>query len=644
MFQAGSTAVHTGFWFDHEHGRFRGPCLTLPNKQAAVLLAFLAVLVTFTANRSWKICRFVLLRVVHSSDTEPSHIAGRKRQRQVVLRNSETAGGALVSLLEVSATRRSGLSLWRKDVWRSVFLAVFALGHWAAFIAMGILTSQIIVGRTVTSSVTDTCGQWAGKGLSSDLEVNSDLDRTIYDTHRSLLLNQTLDADNYVRNCYEKGVSRGILDCGKLMSRSLPFVVEHNASCPFDEAVCLMGDNSAFGMDTGHIAFSDLGINYKFAKDLSVRRRTVCAPIDAEVFRERVITSETLPALQGNETLTFYSFVSYQGENRSDLYRNDNFSTDYTLRSFHFIPDLVDLAEPLGPSAPDHDVSIITLRGGGVTFQNVQDDPWFSAHEQKQYDNSTGIIPTDWKRYRMDRFLNVLGCDERVQLCSAVTGLCTPWSGLYSEVTEGLVSDYLADPTLQEKSPEDFNSILYASIMVRLVVLYTSIPESIQSRSASSALQASRYLVDGDQYRLESEQWKLELDYWFSMALARLQLEVFNTIEKPPSVDAESAQNLWAAQPSLLRLCGRVKFRSVDHTTLSTIGVVVVLVVSCFLTVLSFFDVVVERCFRKRHSTLVSDWVDSENLTLLEKSERQRKKSSPYENDKTGIVVNTMEA
>ncbi|KAJ4175549.1 hypothetical protein NW759_017665, partial [Fusarium solani] len=57
---AGEGAVFLGFWVDHGRGNILGATLTLRARHALVLLAFLAVLVTFAATRSWLFWRFLL--------------------------------------------------------------------------------------------------------------------------------------------------------------------------------------------------------------------------------------------------------------------------------------------------------------------------------------------------------------------------------------------------------------------------------------------------------------------------------------------------------------------------------------------------------------------------------------------------------
>lgn len=50
---ANHTAVRTGVWTDHSRGSGNGKLLTLPEREAHVLLIFLALFVAFTGYKLW---------------------------------------------------------------------------------------------------------------------------------------------------------------------------------------------------------------------------------------------------------------------------------------------------------------------------------------------------------------------------------------------------------------------------------------------------------------------------------------------------------------------------------------------------------------------------------------------------------------
>lgn len=620
MAEAGSNAVHTGFWIDRDReGPVRGATLTLTNRKAVALLAFLAILVTFVANRSFKICRFWLHRSIHPSDARTDSVTRKaKMGPQVILRNSETAGSTLVSLLEISIFERSGSPVSGRAMLTSMLMKLAIMAHWLVFIALGILTSQVVMGRTVVSRRTSTCGKWGVKGPAPSIEsVNASGEYA--KATNELWYNWTMDADNYVHNCYGEQSARGFFDCSKFMSRSLPFSEEHNVACPFEHGICLAGDNSAFAMDSGNISFSALGLNRKHSKDLSIRRRSTCAVVDPNPFYIGSLTIEdpTLPSTE-NQTAFVWSFSTDEsGANLTLPYRRLSGSSTYELREYSYIGNSSYTAsKALLPDGNTNDVSIMLLRGQGVEYFDVQDDPWFAAHTEVEWNNSTGIVPPVYKRYQLDNFLNVLVCDERSQFCNHITGQCTQWHGLLNDFGD-LVSA-LGDPLLRE-GMDGYVDMKQSATIVMGSVMMSYISLSIQGRGYA-ALQASKFFNNGAQYRLDPEQWKIELRYWFKMALARIQLEVFNTIERPVNVDPNRSENSWGEELSSA-LCGNIKFRSANHTSLSVAGIVAILLSVAILTIISFFDqFLASRFLRGRFRNFISAWEETENLALLKKT------------------------
>ena len=613
MADAGSDAIHTGFWRDYDRGgRLRGSTLTLTNEKAAALLAFLAIVVTFAANRSFKIFRFCLHHFIHPADDEPDAVTAAKRRRQVILRNSETAGGALVSLLDTTISERSGATVPVRAISKSVLLKLLITAHWLVFIALSVLTSQTVIGKTVVSRRTDTCGKWVTPEPPA-LHKSPDAMEDWQSALNQFWYNETLDADNYVHNCYDDKSSRWFFDCTKFVSRSLSFSEENDVPCPFGHGFCFNGENSAFAMDSGNISFSALGINKKHSKDLSVRRRTTCALVDPHPFIVSMVTSEEA----GNQTTVEYSFgTRSSGGNDSVFYRDEGYTETYDLKEYLYVNNTAN--KVLQPNKSTNDVTVLLLRGANVYFLDAQDDLWFTAHHEVSFDNSTGLIKPGYARYTMDNFLNVLVCDERIHFCNQITGQCTQWRGLLdgSESLVTTVGDQLVTED-EEGAVDMFVSIVMVSSCMDASYIYNS----IQGRG-HAALQAIKYYNLGTQYRLDREQWKVELRYWFNMALARVQLAVFNTIEKSVHVDAERSRNLWADDDIVLNgFCGCIKFRSARHTSLSTTGIMVILLCTLTLTFISFLDqLIASRFLRGRFQHFISVWEETENLALLNRT------------------------
>ncbi|KAM0431287.1 hypothetical protein ACHAPT_005258 [Fusarium lateritium] len=615
-----STPTTLGVWKDHSRHAFSSTTLTLSNRDAAVLLAFLATLVAITGVRSWRISRFAMYMAFTSRpDVEISAndegASDELLPQQVILRNSETATGAAVGLLSYTYLSKEAKATKLQQRLKGTLFGIIALGHWATFIVLSILTSQIVLGRTVVSKATSSCGKWGPDTNSSDFNV----------VYNELGLNATLDADNYVQNCYFNHVKSGIFDCERLMSQSIPISVSNDAECPFPSNVCRT--KFALAVDTGNVSLAHLGINTRLAHDLYFRRRSVCAPIREDLFFVGTYTSANLSWFKPDEKMSAYRFITSTDEMPfyDHLVRHDNRSLAYKLDAYHFpfpYPLPESLATPLHFTdqlrVGYHGPSIVLLSGRGITFTKQSDDALWSVHTEVEYPNGTfqGIdlskLPTT---YRMDRALNIIGCDERFQLCVKHTNRCLPWSGLLPRVNMTAVDERAASDKILARD---------LSIPISLledVIPDTSIPAVLAGRDGSSALRASRHTRDGEQYFLEKEQWKTEVTYWFAVAIAKLQLSIFNTIQGPSGLPPNSTMNLWADSPNM-NLCGRIKYRSAGHTSLSFVGVVVVIVVSAFLITVSLFDIIVDRVPKKWRGRRLTQWEASESLALLERQKR----------------------
>ncbi|KAM5366857.1 hypothetical protein ACJZ2D_010309 [Fusarium nematophilum] len=220
---------------------------------------------------------------------------------------------------------------------RSIFLSALVLGHGVTFIALP----------------TSSCGLW---------EVNHTSTTGANQLYNEWRLNSTLDADNYVQNCYFGSEGIGVFDCETLVSQSLPFSVSHDVDCPFESHVCRT--DSAFAMDTRNISLAQLGINSK------------------ELFYFETITSEDRSWLKGDENMTIYKFdtglnipengtVRYLIQRRPPLGNTPLRLSDELTTGYH------------GPS-------IVLLSGRGITFPEQSDDPLWSVHTEVKYGN--GIL------------------------------------------------------------------------------------------------------------------------------------------------------------------------------------------------------------------------------------------------------------
>jgi hypothetical protein len=323
---------------------------------------------------------------------------------------------------------------------------------------------------------------------------------------------------------------------------------------------------------------------------------------------------------------------TYQFGKDLDLPFKTSKENNFGLLAFYLVDDPEDIVPAIRPnSSVSNEVTLVLLRGNGIVFVEAQDDPFFSAHQDVQYINDTGKIPAGYHRYQMDRFLNIIACSEQYRFCSSITDGCTQWEGLIRPP----IIDVESDPVLfGSKLPGDNSETLdFVSnhVLVQMVMQETALSMSIRRRG-QAALQASRFLNDGEQARLLPEQWKFELEYWFMMALARLQLAIFNTIERPANLDAFRATNLWQ-QPKyklLLSTCGRIKYKDPHHTSLSTFGLIMILVFSGVILFGSFIAMILPSNMWTKRWIAVMEWQRDEVLALVERREEQVRPTNAF--------------
>ena len=148
----GTNAVYEGFWHNRDRGRILGATLTLRDSRAIPLVAALAIIVGLAGNRSWHTSRLLWHSCLHTQDSDKIAVRQNRRKEQVILRNSETAGGATVGFIEMWFEIGIVRTI-RECSPKSIVLLLYAVGHWLSFIALGVLVSQIVVGKFVVSKV-----------------------------------------------------------------------------------------------------------------------------------------------------------------------------------------------------------------------------------------------------------------------------------------------------------------------------------------------------------------------------------------------------------------------------------------------------------------------------------------------------------
>jgi hypothetical protein len=259
-----SSYVHTGPWVNHSHGTLLGATITLTTRNAAFLLALLAIMVTTAGHSFWTIFSYI----AHQSRSNPGSHDIIYHQEQVILKNSGSA---------LNAARKFSREIfaWRKHVKsrksRSLFFIAMALVLAALFGVASIFSSQVTKAAGSEVLINDeNCGTWS-------FNVNSILVDLYKEDLKSL--NETIAAANYVSSCYSTN-NTDTPQCNTYITPAITWTTSQNVSCPFASETCLLSPTAAFQMDTGPLdSHHVLGLNAKSSERVTARKVVTCAPV-----------------------------------------------------------------------------------------------------------------------------------------------------------------------------------------------------------------------------------------------------------------------------------------------------------------------------------------------------------------------------
>ena len=598
-----SDIVKTGLWTIEDLGPVFGKVLTVHYRSGTLIITILAILVTFTANRSWKVWRLMLHPLL--ATVQPrlrSQESLVVQQQQAILRNSETTGGALISFAELVGDRKSGNKMTLRNRVVTLALFLFAILHLVSFLALGILTTQINIGSTIRSVYSTSCGWWLPLEYKSDVGLITGVE---------LLANDTISAENYVRNCYVNE-STSISECNQFMQKSIPHFTEM-VPCPLqNSALCSASNRQALAMDSGNISFSGLGINWRHAKDVSVRRRSICTPIVTEPF----LYSEVATQLYANqsirgagqpEQLQAYAYTkNVDGTNMTQAYRRGD-RGEYEV-SVVSVSDGSYAANALRPLQLFPEFTVVTLRGRGMTFSTPSNDPFFYAQNEQMVTINNHTM----RNYVMSRALNSIVCQDMVMICSNITDYCSNWTNP--------VYPYSNTP-YQDKIMGRFSNDTDARAAFKVVAsssMFSTVYYGVNNRGAS-ALQASRHVSSGNQYLLSKDQWKIEVENWFRISMARLQIAPFRIISTP-KLDTQRVRNIMNMTNRKSAACSIIKFHFPQYATLSLFGILIIVVLSIVLTILNYVDSLLSLLFLTHVLRCLQYWEGSGYFHILKQN------------------------
>lgn len=573
-----STGIYTGVWTDWSRGQVEGLTLTLSQRHSGYLQSFLAILVTFAGTQLWKIAAFILHALGTGKPFQRHELI--HQQRQVILRNTHSAGNTIADLLFlVWAWKGRGIRLRRCLV--PIFVATLIL---AGFSVAGVFTGEITKSAgTHMLARGDVCGTWQATG-----DLSSYATTAVYAQKN---VNDTMNAANYVSNCYDS-TSNSSLKCNSFVQQALPYSLQHNVSCPFDDTLCIGGATGAIAFDTGLLnSHGDLGINAPPENRIQYRRHTVCSPL---VFGDQFcrVENDTLRGLGTTD-----KFIRcYTGPT---VYTNYTFSVDthayfvgtsgYQLEVFFAEAGaLQDTWQPITELArTDADVTLFYLAQNSIIYETPVNDPFFSAHLEKNSSFGTNRNAlTNVTMYMFDSWIDAMGCVDQHQICNpsprnSSEQVCTPLTAL-----KGVEEAIIANSTIKGDSYLSMNSYqLSTAIRVFEAVEGWAMFDVVNARG-SAALKANDVLVGLSSPGLPDDQWVVETSTWFAQTLAAVQSAIVQYATGPGTTEGE------VVAPSNKYDATGCKNQLVDssgaYQNFSMLGIAIVVGVSGLIVLVSF--------------------------------------------------------
>ena len=318
---ASNVTTHTGPWMNWTKGPIYGGTITLALRDGSILVSFFALFVRLVGSHLWSIFCYLL----HQWRSKPGNRDAFHHQHQAILRNSSSVTTTLWLWLKVGWA-------WRSETFhpmlRSLAFVAIAILHIAAFGIAGLFSSRIVITDSSVLVRSNVCGAWpqSDQFAHSNYINFTNTTPAVLREQESYAINSRLDLTSslaYVQECYPDAS-----DCEnyEFIVGALNQTVKWNASCPFDESLCL---TDAIEIDTGYIDSAiDLGINAKPGDRVLYRKTISCAVLssDSPYNTSEVGPMPNNPAYPDDDEMQFYYGPDNQGDNYT--YRSSNYSSD----------------------------------------------------------------------------------------------------------------------------------------------------------------------------------------------------------------------------------------------------------------------------------------------------------------------------
>jgi hypothetical protein len=232
---------------------------------------------------------------------------------QVTFRNSSSPLGTAWTALKISWAWRDRARL---NIPRFILAAIPPILVFAGFAVASVLSSKVAAPPTEASEVRllqNNCGYLDWRGQSSALGNVTQQGLTVDQRYYAPI---GLAAQGYARSCYGNK-TRSLASCNLYTVPSLPYLIHDSAPCPFGGNRCILGQNTAFRMQTAWLnSHEHFGINAPPKDRVEYRRTSTCSVLN---ITDLITTTST-----GSGTIYWYH-LGYTGP----LTKRQNYTFEY---------------------------------------------------------------------------------------------------------------------------------------------------------------------------------------------------------------------------------------------------------------------------------------------------------------------------
>ncbi|KAK4120582.1 hypothetical protein N657DRAFT_674238 [Parathielavia appendiculata] len=609
-------SVYLGAWTNWEYGKVHGLTLTLDQPWRDVLIAAIALVITFTGTQIWGVICFLAFRfrqlatgdhiyhyvqaTLRNSSSSPTsfalrliEIAWSQRPHDLTAASSAATGlmqdfsGAANAdpkhpqhSVGVRQTKQRIPGAFGATLVRLSSLLALAVGFSAGFTAISLLGVQFFKAADDSALITSPYCGWPA-------EVSDTTDRSTPEAREASFLlmvpsrAQYKGARAYARGCYAETADGEVAkQCDASVAPRIASTLTVDETCPFPGAgVCKTGSVS---IESARIdSRSTLGINTPDEDRVAVKKSLTCAPINADQWATGWIDGAEFGYVGGDRIQGYavgtvpdeqppkseYPFVA---TTYSERFATSPYPLTWRVNMPGNDSALVSTFRPRDElKVEDADLTLIALTAAVIFDQEVP-DPWFNITVRQRGGLSGGDAwAAPWG-------FSILGCLESYQFCAA--GFCSQPGALYqlrASPTYGLRS---LNPRQKAVADLVWKSLWAAQLQYAMIFM------------ANEILVANELVMGNWYFRsssMPSDQWTVEAWNFANISFAALQRRP-GDYASPAAVLREDPSRIVSPDTGEAReLCRQIRVRTTKYTSFRVLSLALLAGVTVIMAALN---------------------------------------------------------